>query len=104
MAEKATAHITITNRFVSGAQNDKMTLSASGLPTNTGFDLFLVQNSPLDSGTFSAYVDGMKIGTQNGAIPNLMRQRIGFQRYAGGTAGEMWIDDVAIGPNRIGCM
>ena len=56
------------------------------------------------NGTFSAYVDGMKIGTQNGAIPNLMRQRIGFQRYAGGTAGEMWIDDVAIGPNRIGCM
>lgn len=42
--------ISVTNRFHSGAQNDTMTVSATGLPPNTGFDLFLVQNSPFDSG------------------------------------------------------
>lgn len=40
--------ITITNRFVTGDQNDVMHVIAFGLPPNTGFDLFLVQNSPLD--------------------------------------------------------
>lgn len=53
--QNATATITITNRFVNNAQNDVMTLNASGLPKNTGFDLFLVQNSPLDSGTFNGF-------------------------------------------------
>jgi hypothetical protein len=53
--QRAQAHITITNRFVTGAQNDVMTLTASGLPKNTGFDLFLVQNSPLDQGRFPGF-------------------------------------------------
>jgi hypothetical protein len=53
--QKAQATITITNRFVNGKQNDVMTLTASGLPKNLGFDMFLVQNSPLDSGTFSGF-------------------------------------------------
>jgi hypothetical protein len=53
--QKAQAQITITNRFATGAQNDIMNLTARGLPKNTGFDLFLVQNSPLDSGTFSGF-------------------------------------------------
>jgi hypothetical protein len=47
--QNAQAFITITNRFATNAQNDVMTLSARGLPPNTGFDMFLVQNSPLDS-------------------------------------------------------
>ena len=48
--QQAKATITITNRFVTGAQNDMMTLKAEGLPKNTGFDIFLVQNSPFDPG------------------------------------------------------
>jgi hypothetical protein len=48
--QNAQAQIIITNRFATGAQNDIMTLKASGLPKNTGFDMFLVQNSPLDPG------------------------------------------------------
>jgi len=54
-------------------------------------------------GTFTSWVDGMVIGPQSGAIPALTRQRIGIQRYAAGTAGERWIDDVAMGAQRIGC-
>ena len=53
--QKATATISITNRFARNAQNDVMTLTASGLPKNTGFDMFLVQNSPLDGGTFGGF-------------------------------------------------
>jgi hypothetical protein len=56
------------------------------------------------AGTFTSYVDGMMIAKQNGTIPALTRQRIGFQRYMPGTAGELWIDDVAIGAARIGCL
>ena len=48
--QNATATITITNRFATNAQNDVMTLKAEGLPKNTGFDLFLVQHSPLEAG------------------------------------------------------
>jgi hypothetical protein len=50
----ATASISVTNRFVEDTQNDVMTLTASGLPPNTGFDVFIVQNSPLDAG-FSGF-------------------------------------------------
>jgi hypothetical protein len=53
--QNAQAKITITNRFATGAQNDIMTLTATGLPSNTGFDMFLVQNSPLDQGTFPGF-------------------------------------------------
>lgn len=48
--QQAKATITVTNRFVTGAQNDVMTLKAEGLPKNTGFDVFLVQHSPFDTG------------------------------------------------------
>jgi hypothetical protein len=51
----AQAHITITNRFVNDAQNDILILTASGLPKNTGFDMFLVQHSPLDKGKFNGF-------------------------------------------------
>ena len=53
--QNAKATIKITNRFVNGQQNDVMTLTASGLPKSLGFDMFLVQNTPLDSGTFSGF-------------------------------------------------
>lgn len=53
--QNAHARITITNRFVTGAQNDIMLLTARGLPKNTGFDMFLVKNSPLDPGTFPGF-------------------------------------------------
>lgn len=52
--QNAKATITITNRFVTGAQNDVMTLEAKGLPKNTAFDMFLVQHSPFDAG-FSGF-------------------------------------------------
>jgi hypothetical protein len=39
----------------------------------------------------------------NRPIPNLIKQRIGYERYAAGTAGELWIDDYAIGTARITC-
>ncbi len=42
--QNARARITITNRFVTGAQNDIMVLTAKGLPKNTGFDMFLVSS------------------------------------------------------------
>lgn len=48
--QQAQASITITNRFAVHAQNDLMILTAKGLPPNTGFDLFLVEHSPLDAG------------------------------------------------------
>jgi hypothetical protein len=48
--QNATGSISITNRFARHTQNDVMTLTASGLPPNTGFDLFLVEHSPFDTG------------------------------------------------------
>lgn len=46
----AAANISVTNRFRRDALNDVMTLTAHGLPAKTGFDLFLVTNSPFDTG------------------------------------------------------
>jgi hypothetical protein len=52
--QHATGSIVITNRFARNAPNDLMTLTASGLPPKTAFDLFLVQSSPLDA-SFSGF-------------------------------------------------
>jgi hypothetical protein len=37
-------------------------------------------------------------------IGALTEQRVGYERYAAGTAGNLWIDDYVIGPARLGCM
>ncbi|MES1173283.1 MAG: hypothetical protein ABUL62_03060 [Myxococcales bacterium] len=37
------------------------------------------------------------------AIQALTEQRIGYERYASGVAGNLWIDDYAIGTARLGC-
>jgi hypothetical protein len=37
-------------------------------------------------------------------IPALIEQRVGYERYATGAAGDLWIDDYAIGPTRLGCL
>jgi hypothetical protein len=52
--QQAKASITIKNRFAIGAQNDSMAVIAKGLPSNTAFDLFLVEHSPLDA-NFSGF-------------------------------------------------
>jgi hypothetical protein len=52
--QSATASITVSNRFATGALNDSLKLVANGLPANTGFDLFLVQHSPFDT-NFSGF-------------------------------------------------
>lgn len=41
--------------IVRNQENDRLTLIASGLPKKTAFDVFLVQNSPLDPGTFRGF-------------------------------------------------
>jgi len=43
-------------------------------------------------GTFTAWVDGAMIGTENGSHSEFRQQRIGF-RATCGSVGEMWIDD-----------
>jgi len=58
------------------------------------------------TGEVHLYMDGTEVpGTAKTGwkIPNLMRQRIGIQRYSAGTAGELWYDDFAVGTARIGC-
>jgi hypothetical protein len=51
---QATATISVTNRFKTGALNDTLTLTGHKLPPKTGFDLFLVQHSAFDTG-FSTF-------------------------------------------------
>jgi hypothetical protein len=48
--QRATATITISNRFALNQLADVMRLSANGLPPNTDFDVFLVEHSPVDAG------------------------------------------------------
>jgi hypothetical protein len=58
------------------------------------------------TGAVHLYMNGTEVpGTAqtNWVIPNLTKQRIGIQRYGGGTAGELWYDDYAVGTARVGC-
>jgi hypothetical protein len=57
------------------------------------------------NGNVTLYMGGTLLATAtNKPIPNLIEQRVGYERYAtGATVGEMWIDDYAIGAARIPC-
>jgi hypothetical protein len=57
-------------------------------------------------GTVNLYLDGTEVpGTAlpDSTIPHVDKTRLGIQRYGGGTAGELWYDDYAVGAERIGC-
>jgi hypothetical protein len=59
------------------------------------------------NGDISLYVAGAMTAVATltaKPIPALIEQRIGYERYAGGVAGSLWIDDYAIGSARLGCM
>ena len=56
------------------------------------------------TGDVVLYVSGTLAATvKMQAIPALTEQRVGYERYAAGTAGNVWIDDYAIGPTRLNC-
>jgi hypothetical protein len=58
------------------------------------------------TGEVHLYMDGTEVPgtTKSGwAIPHVDKTRLGIQRYGGGTAGELWYDDYAVGAERIGC-
>lgn len=55
-------------------------------------------------GNVILFRDGKQLAADmNTQIPTLVFQRVGYERYASGTAGEMWIDDYAIGTQRLTC-
>lgn len=58
------------------------------------------------TGAAHLYMDGTEVpgvAQTSWVIPTMTKQRIGVQRYGGGTAGELWYDDYAVGTARLGC-
>jgi hypothetical protein len=57
------------------------------------------------NGSVALYMDGTSLATDMGtAIAAIGEMRIGCERYnAGTTTGDMYLDDYAIGPSRMGC-
>src|SRR5690349_9979145 len=53
--QNAKATITVSNRFAANAFNDTMILAATGLPPKTGFDVFLVEHSPVSDAAFNGF-------------------------------------------------
>jgi hypothetical protein len=56
-------------------------------------------------GSVALYMDGTSLATDMGtAIATIGEMRIGYERYnAGTTTGDLYLDDYAIGPTRMGC-
>jgi hypothetical protein len=90
----------------------QMGLSESG-PTSTTvvprgawtcFEWNISASGP--SGTLSLYLGGamMPLQSLKSQIPTLVESRVGYERFAAGTAGDLWIDDFAVGTSRLGCM
>ena len=57
------------------------------------------------TGCITMYMNGTQLMAATGKpIPALGEQRIGYERYGTGTvAGDMYIDDYAVGPMRLNC-
>jgi len=71
----------------------------------TCFEWQIAANGTTGTGSVTLYMGG----TQIAKVPNTKMepfaiQRVGYEHYAADpTAGEMWIDDFAIGSSRINC-
>jgi hypothetical protein len=57
------------------------------------------------TGSVALYMDGTLLATDSGtAIAAIGEMRIGYEHYnAGTTTGDLYLDDYAIGPTRLGC-
>lgn len=57
------------------------------------------------TGSVALYMDGTSLATDTGtAIAVIGEMRIGYEHYnAGTTTGDLYLDDYAIGPTRLGC-
>jgi hypothetical protein len=57
------------------------------------------------NGSVALYMDGTLLAADMGtAIAAIGEMRIGCERYnAGTTTGDLYLDDYAIGPTRMGC-
>jgi len=57
------------------------------------------------TGSVALYMDGTLLATDTGtAIAAIGEMRIGYEHYnAGTTTGDLYLDDYAIGPTRLGC-
>jgi hypothetical protein len=54
--------------------------------------------------TLDVYLDGTMLPiSESWAEPTISLLRLGFERFAAGAAGEVWLDDIAVGSDRIGC-
>ncbi len=54
--------------------------------------------------TLDVYLDSTKLPiSQTWANPTISLLRMGFERFTAGSAGELWLDDVAINDAQIGC-
>ena len=54
--------------------------------------------------TLDVYLDGAMLPiSETWAEPTISLLRIGFERFSAGAAGDVWIDDIAVDGNRVGC-
>jgi len=54
--------------------------------------------------SLDVYLDGTMLPiSETWAEPTISLLRVGFERFAAGAAGELWLDDIAINDEQIGC-
>jgi hypothetical protein len=87
----------VTNRRV----GDMSKGSATKIPMSTWF-CYEWHETPTE---LHVYLDGKELTdvAEMWAEPTLVAIVIGFERFGGGTPGDIWIDDVAINSAQVGC-
>jgi len=73
----------------------------TGVGSTGNVTLYMATTSDVAAGKMGAEVPNT--AAMGVPIPALIEQRIGYERYGTGTAGDIWMDDYAIGTARIGC-
>lgn len=54
--------------------------------------------------SLDVYLDGVMLPiSETWAEPTISLLRVGFERFAAGAAGDLWLDDIAINDKQIGC-
>ncbi|HEY1533424.1 MAG TPA: hypothetical protein VGF76_05385, partial [Polyangiaceae bacterium] len=88
--------------IVTNRRSDDMSKgSAAKIPMSTWF-CYEWHETP---SKLSIYLDGKELTDvdENWVEPTFVAFVLGFERFGGGTAGDIWIDDVAVNSAQIGC-
>ena len=101
MSEQVRIVNVIGDHIATNRRSDDMGKGSNVVPPQGKWSCYEWHLTP---NTLDVYLDGAMLPiSETWAEPTISLLRIGFERFTAGAAGDLWLDDIAVDGDRIGC-